>query len=56
MPRVFSLGGCCRADRLDRDDRGWVSVLFRMFQLSCSVGFGFMLSFDTRSACVSRRF
>ncbi|KAF3514149.1 hypothetical protein F2Q69_00004803 [Brassica cretica] len=45
MPQAFSLGGFCRADRLDRGDRGWVSVLFRM--LSCSVGFGLTLSFDT---------
>uniref|UniRef100_A0A0D3ABZ0 Uncharacterized protein n=1 Tax=Brassica oleracea var. oleracea TaxID=109376 RepID=A0A0D3ABZ0_BRAOL len=32
-----------------------VSVLFQMFRLSCSVGFGLMLSFDTRSICVGRR-
>nr|VDD23386.1 unnamed protein product [Brassica oleracea] len=55
MPRAFSLGGCRRADRLDRVDRGQISVLVRMFRLSCSVGFGLMLSFDTRSVCVSRR-
>ncbi|KAF3541340.1 hypothetical protein F2Q69_00024337 [Brassica cretica] len=31
-----------------------VSVLFRKFRLSRSVGFGLMLSFDTRSVCVGR--
>uniref|UniRef100_A0A0D3ASU5 Uncharacterized protein n=1 Tax=Brassica oleracea var. oleracea TaxID=109376 RepID=A0A0D3ASU5_BRAOL len=55
MPRAFLLGGCRRADRLDRDDRGRVSVLFRMFRLNCSVGSGLVSSFDTRSVCVGRR-
>ncbi|KAF3539914.1 hypothetical protein F2Q69_00024507 [Brassica cretica] len=31
------------------------AVLYRMFRLSCSVGFGLVLSFDVRSVCVSRR-
>nr|VDD51589.1 unnamed protein product [Brassica oleracea] len=55
MPRAFLLGGCRRADRLDRDDRGRVSVLFRMFRLNCSVGSGLVSSFDTRSVGVGRR-
>ncbi|KAF3564835.1 hypothetical protein DY000_02013621 [Brassica cretica] len=40
---------------LDRDDRGRVSILFQKFRLSCSVGFGIVLSFDARSVCASRR-
>ncbi|KAG5400045.1 hypothetical protein IGI04_014652 [Brassica rapa subsp. trilocularis] len=56
MPRVFSLGGRCRDVRLDRVDRGWVDAIFRMFRLSCRVGFGFMSSFDVRCVCVDRRF
>uniref|UniRef100_A0A0D3ASU6 Uncharacterized protein n=1 Tax=Brassica oleracea var. oleracea TaxID=109376 RepID=A0A0D3ASU6_BRAOL len=55
MPRAFFLGDCRRADRLDRDDRGRVIVLFRIFRLSRSGGFGLVLSFDTRSVCVSGR-
>ncbi|KAF2556390.1 hypothetical protein F2Q68_00014434 [Brassica cretica] len=55
MPRAFLLGDCRRANLLDRDDRGRVSVLFRMFWLSRSGGFGLVLSFDTRSVCVSRQ-
>nr|VDD54480.1 unnamed protein product [Brassica oleracea] len=52
----FLLGGCRRADHLDRDDRGRVSVLLRMFRLNCSVGFGLALSFNARSVCVGRRY
>ncbi|KAG5393235.1 hypothetical protein IGI04_023198 [Brassica rapa subsp. trilocularis] len=56
MPRVFLLGSRCRDVRLDRVDRGWVDAIFRMFRLSCRVGFGFMSSFNVRCVCVDRRF
>ncbi|KAF3528288.1 hypothetical protein DY000_02037743 [Brassica cretica] len=50
---VFLLRFLPDSYRFEFRDR--VSVLFRMFRLSCSVGFGLMLSFDTRSVCVGRR-
>uniref|UniRef100_M4FJ45 Uncharacterized protein n=1 Tax=Brassica campestris TaxID=3711 RepID=M4FJ45_BRACM len=56
MPRAFLLGGRRRADRLDRVDRGRVNAVFQMFRLSCSVGFGLVLSFDVRCVCVGRRY
>ncbi|KAG5374391.1 hypothetical protein IGI04_042308 [Brassica rapa subsp. trilocularis] len=53
MPRVFLLGGRCRDVRLDHVDRGWVNAIFRMFRLSCSVGFGLVSSFDVRCALLA---
>uniref|UniRef100_A0A0D3E6M1 Uncharacterized protein n=1 Tax=Brassica oleracea var. oleracea TaxID=109376 RepID=A0A0D3E6M1_BRAOL len=49
-------GEMCRDVRLDLVDRCWVNAIFRMFRLSCSVGFRLVSSFDARCVCVGRRF